>query len=117
MRPRLKAIVRGADHRCRHDGLALQIKKSVGINVDTLNNGEFVLMLNSKRTFLTLYGPNRIVVQQKCRAPIGSETALMRLPEIFLKYEKLDYDEALREELYEEFPRWDARRVIVRKKE
>lgn len=104
--PRLKAIVRGADTRCRHDGLALQIKQAVRLDVDKLENGEFVLCLNTKRTILTLYGPNRIIVQQKRSTPITSETALKNLPGIFLNTKKLDYNKALQKELYEEFPKW-----------
>lgn len=105
-RPRLRAIVRNAGHRARHDGLALQIKKYTSILVDTLDDGEFVLCINNHGTILTLYGPNRVYVQKKSPNRISDERALMFLPQIFLQKKALDYDEALSEFIYEMFPKW-----------
>lgn len=106
IRPRLRAVVRNADHRSRHTGLAIQISKHTGIKVDTLEQGEFVLCVNSKGTILTLYGPNATYVQQRREVRIGDERALQYMPELFLQKKRLDYDDALRKFLLETFPKW-----------
>lgn len=118
VRPSLKAVIRNVDHRARHDGLALTIKKHTGINIDTLEPGQFVLLMNTERTILSLYGPNRVLVQQKLRHPVSTEAALRELPRIFLQDKTLDYDQALRDFLWDTFPKWRPAqpKVIVRKR-
>lgn len=106
--PRLRAIVRNADHRCRHDGLALAIEKHTGIKVDALEPGEFVLCTNSQGNMITLYGPNRVMVQQKNPHKIHDERAFRYLPQIFMQKKELSYDGALRKFLTETYPRMKA---------
>jgi hypothetical protein len=78
-----------------HEGLT-QVAADAGIKVSELNNGDFLLFINSTWNRVKLLGPRGVILY--IAAPGGhriSHTFLKSLPEIFNSTSKFAYDEAL----------------------
>jgi hypothetical protein len=86
-----------ADMRCGHDGLKDIAKKSK-IDCDKLDDGTYVVFVNSEKNRMKLFAPNHVVAYYKCRP--GERLALETIPLILKSFNasgRIDYDKALRE--------------------
>jgi len=97
---RLLRVVFNADMRNSHDGLA-KLAKSLNIDVNKLQPGNFVAFINSKKNHLKLYASGNIIAHLKLPNGKLNLNLLSKLPTYFNGTE-IEYTKALREQMLKE---------------
>ena len=93
----------GADLRCGHEGLKLQIARQK-LDLSTLEEGDLVVFINNARDKIKVFasGPNLFAYY---RAPKGSKIdlkAIQYIPRAFQYRGLIDYEQSLKEMLERE---------------
>lgn len=83
-----------ADMRNMHDGLQ-RIAERHGVAVDTLENGQFVIFINSAKDKVKIYAANDTISYTRSRSGKLQMEALQNIPKHF-GGGSFDYDAALR---------------------
>lgn len=95
MKNSILRIVFNADLRCSHEGLAL-IAKDLKINVDKLDIGEYIVILNAKKTLIKIYAAGNVIAFYKSPHGQINVKTLKLIPKYF-NGRALQYDDALSE--------------------
>jgi hypothetical protein len=98
---KIMRVFLNTDMRLAHDGLTLLALKE-GVDLQTLDRGEFIMFMNSHLTRMKLFTANGIIAYM--RSPTGKPMdlrAVVAIPRAFMATGKIDYDESVKEFLKE----------------
>ncbi len=103
MAGRLVSFFMESDLRKGHDGLTKTAKKN-GVDVTTLQPGEFVIFINRKVSAFKMYGHGESILYYRPKGGRLELKTIQHIPSVF-KAGRLDYNEALSKvfEKYERF--------------
>lgn len=93
-----------SDMRNGHDGLA-KIASKAGINMQTINNGEFVIFVNRRKTHIKMFASSNVIAHYKSMNGKIDPAIIQHLPNCF-EGGVIDYDKAITRVLKKEFPKY-----------
>lgn len=94
-------IFQDVDLRCSHDGLT-DVAKKEKVNLSKLNEGEYVVFFNSKRTHLKIAAAHGTIAYRRSEhGRFFDVSCIVAVVRAFHNTGRLDYDAALKERLDE----------------
>lgn len=89
-------VFMNVDLRNAHEGLSELAKKNK-VDVNTLENGEYLIFINAERNKLKLYASNQVLAYLKLPRGKIDLRVISKIPQAFKASGKIQYEEHLKE--------------------